>query len=117
MTPLKQGNLFGQPTLSGVVEDLGPAENPGSAVGTVRASDYQHCARTVHLTPEPALVPRSCQATLPVGNVATWLCPVCDGPARREAKGKLWRCDACEIAFDRPRRLPIKREAGLDRNS
>jgi ribosomal protein L37AE/L43A len=116
MTPLKQGDLFGQPALSGVVEDLGPAENPGSAAGGASASDYQHSARASHLTPESALDPRSCQATLPAGSAATWVCPVCDGPARCESKGKLWRCDACEIAFDRPRRSPIKREAGIARN-
>jgi hypothetical protein len=93
-SPLRQRGLFD------VVED------PGSATEGARASDNKHSASASN--PIPDL--RPCQATLVKTAAAIGFCPVCDGPAQREASGKLWRCAACSIAFDRP--LRVQREGG-----
>jgi hypothetical protein len=91
-SPLRQRGLF----------DV--AEDPGSAAEGARASDNKHSASASH--PIPDL--RPCQATLAKTAAAIGYCPVCDGPAQREANGKLWWCAACVIAFDRPVRVQRK---------
>jgi hypothetical protein len=99
-SPHRQRGLFD------VAEDLGPEREP--AVPLI--------INIAPAGPTPASVPRSSQAT-PTGIApTTGFCPVCEGLAQREARGKLWRCLGCCIAFDRPLKVRSAREAGLDRN-